>query len=59
VNRLRAVLALRIRRVIWPFPALELQWPDGSGWLLLPLTTDLTTRPLVERDANAPRIPTA
>ncbi|KDN83449.1 hypothetical protein [Kitasatospora cheerisanensis] len=41
---LRDLLALRIARTNWPYPALELVRPDGRGWLLIPLTLDLTTR---------------
>jgi hypothetical protein len=40
---------LRFERIEWPYPALELVRRDGAGWLVCPLTTDLTTRPLVER----------
>jgi hypothetical protein len=40
VNRLRALRGVRIRRVTWPWPALEIVLPDGRGWLLMPLTTD-------------------
>lgn len=43
---LRDLLALRIVRVTWPFPALELTRSDGRWWLICPLTLDLTTRPL-------------
>jgi hypothetical protein len=31
---LRDLLALRIVRIDWPFPALEIVRPDGSGWFL-------------------------
>lgn len=31
---IRRLLALRVRRIGWPYPALELQRPDGSGWLI-------------------------
>jgi hypothetical protein len=40
VRRLRAVLALRIVRIDWPWPALKLQRPDGTGWLICPLSLD-------------------
>jgi hypothetical protein len=48
----RRVPLLRVERVEWPYPALELVHRDGRGWLICPLTTDLTTRPLVERDSS-------
>ncbi|KDN86719.1 hypothetical protein [Kitasatospora cheerisanensis] len=41
---LRDLLTLRIVRTTWPYPALELVRPDGRGWLICPLTLDLTTR---------------
>ncbi|MFJ9448211.1 hypothetical protein ACIRRH_41305 [Kitasatospora sp. NPDC101235] len=37
IRRLRDLATLRIVRVTWPYPALELVRPDGRGWLLLPL----------------------
>lgn len=37
MTRLRALLALRIRRIDYPIPALELVRPDGRGWFLCPL----------------------
>ncbi|MER5350647.1 hypothetical protein ABT093_09980 [Kitasatospora sp. NPDC002551] len=40
MSRLRALAALRVRRIAWPYPALELVRPDGRGWLLMPLTFD-------------------
>jgi hypothetical protein len=33
------MLPLRIIRIDWPFPALELVCSDGKGWLLLRLPT--------------------
>jgi hypothetical protein len=36
-RRLRALAGLRVRRITWPYPALKLQRPDGSGWLICPL----------------------
>jgi hypothetical protein len=42
--RLRLVLSLRVVRVDWPFPALELVRPDGRGWLLCPLTLHFPDR---------------
>ena len=42
--RLRTLLALRIVRIDWPFPALELVRPDGAGWPICPLTLDFSTR---------------
>jgi hypothetical protein len=37
---LRDLLRLRIVRIDWPWPALELVHPDGRGWLLCPLSLD-------------------
>ncbi|MFD4394705.1 hypothetical protein [Kitasatospora sp. NPDC058478] len=34
IRRLRALAALRVVRVTWPFAALELVRPDGRGWLI-------------------------
>jgi hypothetical protein len=39
-RRLRNLAGLRVRRIDWPFPALELVCPDGSGWLICPLSLD-------------------
>ncbi|WP_255751578.1 hypothetical protein [Kitasatospora sp. A2-31] len=34
-RRLRTLAGLRVRRIAcWPWPALELQRADGSGWLI-------------------------
>lgn len=32
-------LPVRVVRIDWPFPALELVRQDGTGWLLCPLPT--------------------
>lgn len=40
IRRLLALTGLSIRRVEWPWPALEIVRPDGTGWLLMPLTTN-------------------
>lgn len=42
-RRLRALASLRVRRIAWPYPALELVRPDGRGWLLMPLTLNHQT----------------
>jgi hypothetical protein len=40
---IRRLLALRVVRITEPFAALELVRPDGTGWLLLPLTLTFNT----------------
>ncbi|MDH6709797.1 hypothetical protein P3T27_006546 [Kitasatospora sp. MAA19] len=42
IRHLRALADLRVRRVTWPFPALELVRPDGRGWLICPLPNHRT-----------------
>lgn len=63
---LRALLNLRIVRIDWPFPALELVRPDGTGWLLLPLSLaflgDVEHRPVTVTEpagAQAPGVMSA
>lgn len=34
MSALQSLLRLRIVRVDWPWPALEIVRPDGTGWLL-------------------------
>lgn len=43
MRRVLALLRLRVRRVEWPWPALEIVRPDGTGWLLMPLTANFQT----------------
>ncbi|WP_224273985.1 hypothetical protein [Streptomyces sp. LS1784] len=43
IGHLRALTSLRIVRVTWPYPALELARPDGRGWLICPLPTNYRT----------------
>ncbi len=41
---IRRLLALRLRRTDWPWPALELAPGDGPGWLICPLSLDFLVR---------------